>query len=168
MHSYLPTTVTFEFPVKMRQKLLLLIICSLYGVTPHKLPGRQCPEVPPSHTDFEPDYSKCIIFSIPFTAAVPSHLFKDIGSKVNADECIQILMHNSSGEFEYMSLFLGRGYVRSEVVSSDNASYTLQSEVRKLDNSRQCNSPVLEEVHFWCEFPFCFFWSCVEGRKGGE
>lgn len=150
----------------MKCSLLLLI---LRGVIAIKLPGSDCPDVPATHR------KNCFLFqlmmySIPFTVDKPTHFFKSMNKiAIAQDRYIIVFSPDEEAPFAptLVDKFNPQFRIRSEVVSFDNKSFGLKSDIYEI-NKLVCLKPIFENVHFWCETPFFFIWSCVEGKEGAE
>lgn len=132
-------------------------------VTGIMLPGSKCPEVPLTHK------RKCFpsntdaIYSIPLSNESPTHLFTEINQTDVKENNYQIAVtekddgtHRLTG-FEVMDHRNGPGLIWN-FVAQNNASFTLESFAYNDTN------PIFEDVRVWCEEPFYFIWSCVEGK----
>lgn len=152
--------------------LIVVFILLLRGVTPLNLPGSKCPEVPPSHVDPKSSSLNSVIYSIPFSPDIASHLFREMTKKDIDEERFLIGIGDTFKQrFESLRVRDGhfdKGRVSSEVLSFDNKSYTLTSNIQNNKMREEkflCETPIIEKVHFWQEAFFLFLWSCVEGKR---
>lgn len=154
----------------------LLLLLFLRAVTAIKLPGSACPKVPNTHRQscLPSDLQK-ILCSIPYTMDKPTHLFREMNN--SAIELNRYLASFSPDFQAAYALTLTdrlnfKFYISSEVVSFNNKSFGLKSDVFspkfELENVPMCPTPIVEDVHIWCEDPFLFIWSCTAGLAGKD
>lgn len=113
------------------------------------------------------------MYSIPYTAEKPTYLFREMNRTAIQLQRFAMDKIHAVTDFKTLQLYDKHStnlIVRSRVVSSNNSSYTFQSGVfrNKMFESDVflCPKLISEEVRIWCEYPFLFIWSCVEGKIG--
>lgn len=151
-------------------KYLALLYFLLRGVIAVKLPGRNCPEVPQTHRNDCIGYLN-IMYSIPYTGDQATYLFREMNRTDVQLERFSITPYSGR---ELQALHLTDSHtkdriVKASVVSSDGWSFLLQSDLFKnvmfAYRVPLCPEPIIENVRVWCEYPFLFIWSCVEGES---
>lgn len=139
-------------------------------VTAVKLPGRNCPTVPRTHRSLLVPY-QCLVYSIPFSADVPTHLFTKTENEKNTCHYKVSVNYNES-EVEVAALRLRRGSLAYDPIilskflpPKSQSSFALQSDIVKMKREERlyCDTPIFEEARFWQDKHFLFVWSCVEG-----
>lgn len=154
----------------MQQLLLLLIV--LCGLTAMKLPGRHCPKVPKIHR------MSClmgneVLYSIPFSKDKPSHLFREMNKSAIEAKLSRLDIANTLDSLNYVQLVvqLNRTIECPALVldnSMEKNSYRTKTDIfsrYRADRKLLCPISVYEDLWLWCEFPFLFLWSCVEGNS---
>lgn len=134
------------------------------------LPGRHCPQVPPTHRkECLGTTREKIIYSVPFSASVPSNLFRELNESeiltnffdlllADYDTRIVSTLRRCAEEEEFPFL------VNSILNFDNNPGGYLNSSVLTCDYKKKlCPAPIHEEnVRFWCEYPIALIWSCVD------
>lgn len=144
------------------QFILFLLILPL--VWPIKLPGSNCPDVPHSFEDRACTCGGNIIRSVPFTADVPTLLFRAINKTEIETE--HYSFDSSPGDF--FRIYLDKGVVVFSKSISDNDAETVESNLLRMESRRNrplCQRPTIEKVRLWCGIPLCLLWSCVESNQ---
>lgn len=142
---------------------LLLAPLLLYGVvTAIEFPGSKCPEVPPTHKKTCFYTQTDTIFSIPFSPGKPTHLFMEMSETDLKENNYDIVVTANDDEAQGLTGFElfergNRSALILDFVADNNFSFTMKS-------TYSDGNPIFEDVRVWCDEPFYFIWSCVEGK----